>query len=189
MNEQELKEIWKSVDADDLPMINFEEVQKNIIGWHGKLRRKIKVETLFGILTIICLIPLGFALPQIVYYYPFVAIIYIWWFWEIRKIYRQQTITDNYENTKEFLENKISLITNYIKKTRLILYLTMPFIAFSSLLFNATLQDIFDIWWRILLLLIVIEILVVAYCEIYFRIMYFPLSREAQKLIDQLESE
>lgn len=69
------------------------------------------------------------------------------------------------------------------------MYSTMPFIAFSTLFFHGTLQDILDIWWRILLLLLVIEIFVVAYCEGYFRIMYFPSIKKSRELLEQLESE
>lgn len=189
MNEQELKEIWKSDEIKDFPNIKFEQFQKDIVGWHGKLRRKIKIETLVGIVIFVGLVPLAFALPEIIYYYPIIAVMVIWGFWEVWRIYRQETGADDCKNTKEFLEIKTKLLTNYIYRVRVIMYSTMPFIAFSSLLFNATLKEILAIWWRVLLLLLVIEIFVIAYCEIYIRIMYFPSVKKSRELIKQLESE
>ncbi|MEO8074388.1 MAG: hypothetical protein ABI686_14205, partial [Acidobacteriota bacterium] len=42
---------------------------------------------------------------------------------------------------------------------------------------------------QIIFVTVVLEIFVVAYCEIYFGIMYYPSIREANELIRQLESE
>lgn len=189
MNEQELKELWKSDEIKDFPNIKFEQFQKDIIGWHGKLRRKIKIESLVSIFIIAGSVPLAFILPKIVYYYPIIAVMMIWGFWEMWRIYGQETAADDSENTKEFLKNKTNLLTNYICRMRTITYFIMPFLAFSTLLFNATLRDIFDHWQRVFLMLLIIEIFVIAFCEIYFRSVYFPLIRKSRELIEQLESE
>ena len=189
MNEQKLKEIWKSADAEDLPAINFEVVQKNVIGWQNKLRRKIKIGLFFTVLINVIAIPLYISIPEIIYFVPLIAFIWIWYLLQMRQLYKSQTTPDDYKDTREFFNVKTSLMSKYIRQTRIITYPATPIIYFSIWIIFGSFQQIHEHLIQIIFVTVVLEIFVVAYCEIYFAIMYYPSIREARDLIKQLESE
>lgn len=189
MNEQELKEIWKTTDSQDLPEIDFEAVKKNIAGWHDKLRRKIKIDILINVLFYIAVIPAFIAYPKILYFAPLIIIIWIWYLWELLRIYKHETASADGENTKEFLKKKTRLLTGYIWQTRVIAYSITPFLVIAALLVNTTFKKLLENAAGIFLLILVFEILVLAIVEIYIRIIYFPSIKKSRELIKQLESE
>ncbi len=189
MNEQELKEIWKSVESEDLPKINFEEVQKNIVGWHGKLRRKIKIDVWSSIGFFVVFIGLCFIVPDAVYFIPIIALMSGWGYWELWKIYKQENETEDYKTTKEFLEKKNMLLSNYIRRSRVILYVTNPLIIFATLSLQATVKEFFDHILQVISILVFLELFVILFTEVYFGIMYIPSIRKSRELIKQLESE
>lgn len=189
MNEQELKEIWKTTDSQNLPEIDFEAVKQNIAGWHIKLRRRIKIDVLINVLFYITIIPAFIAFPKVLYFAPLVLIIWIWYLWELLRIYKHQTASADGENTKEFFEIKSRLLTDYIWRTRVIAYSTTPFLAIATLLVNATFKNLLENSAEVFLLMFVLEILVLAIIEIHIRLVYFPSIKKSRELIKQLESE
>ncbi len=189
MNEQELKQLWKQTETADLPTINFEAVQKNVIGWQNKLRRKIKIDFFFTVLINVIAIPIYISIPEIIYFIPLIAFIWIWYLLQMRRLYKSQTTPDDNKDTKEFFKNKTSLMSKYIRQTRIITYPATPLIYFSIWIIFGSFQQIYEHLIQIIFVTVALEIFVVAYCEIYFAIMYYPSIREARELIKQLESE
>ena len=189
MNEQELKEIWKSVDAENLPKINFEAVQKNLIGWQNKLRKKIKIDLFITIVLNLIAIPFYISIPYFIYFTPLIAFIWIWYLLQMRRLYKYETKPHDFKNTKEFFNIKTSLMSKYIRQTRIITYPATPIIYILIWIIFGSSEQISEHLIQIIFVIIVLEIFVVAYCEIYFGVMYYPSIREANELLKQLESE
>ncbi|MGI8544769.1 MAG: hypothetical protein ACR2MD_15010 [Aridibacter sp.] len=189
MNENELKDLWNSEDSKTLPKIDFEQIEKNINGWNDKLHRRLNIEFFLGIVCFVAFIPISYLLPEFMYYLPIIAMFSVWYYWELWRIYKEKNESNDLRSTKEFLKYKTSNLTNFINRTRIITYSMIPFLAFSTLFFNLTFEEIKEGWIRVLILLIVLDIFAVAFCEIYFRFMYFSSIKTAKELLKQLESE
>jgi hypothetical protein len=106
MNEEELKQIWNKDKAAVAPAIDFEAVQKNMRGWEGKLRRKIKIDIITNAAAYVLLIPAAVYYPEILYLAPFMILVWVWYLWETLRIYRQETNSSESGSTKEYLETK-----------------------------------------------------------------------------------
>jgi hypothetical protein len=115
MNEEELKQIWNKDKAAVAPAIDFEAVQKNMRGWEGKLRRKIKIDIITNAAAYVLLIPAAVYYPEILYLAPFMILIWVWYLWETLRIYRQETNSSESGSTKEYLETKKRFLENYIQ--------------------------------------------------------------------------
>ncbi len=189
MNENELKELWKSEEANNLPNINFGHVQKSIEVWQNKLRGKIKFEFIVNALMLISLIPLSFIVPKFVYFVPIILLMTFWSYLKLWEIYKQETKPGDLINTKEFLEQKTKLLTNYMHKLRLIGYLVNVPIIVATMSVQATLQELYEHRVQMISIIVFLEIFVIIICEIYFRIMYIPVIKKSQELLEQLESE
>lgn len=189
MNENELKELWKSEESKSLPIINFEKVQKNIASWQNKLHQKIKFDVIISGAFYLILIPLCFVLPKLAYFMPIILLIALWGYWKMWGIYQLETKTDDYKTIKEFLTKKNGMLSNYIRRTRQIVYLTMPLFVIATILVQVTFNEFLEMWVRVIFLVIFLEIFAIIFSEVYFRIMYIPAIRKSQELIEQLESE
>lgn len=189
MNENELKELWNSEDSKSLPKIDFEQVQENISVWQNKLRRKIKFDISINAILLIALIPVCFILPKLTYFMPLIILMSLWSFRKLWHIYQQEMQINNYENTRMFLETKTSLLKKYIRQTRWVTYLTIPLLLLSTFLLQATVQWLWERFITFFLIIFILELFTVIWCEIYFRIMYFPVIKTSKELLEQLESE
>ena len=125
MNEQELKEIWKNADSQVIPKIDFEKVQKNMLGWHGKLRRNIQSDFLSGTLVLIIWLVLIIPFPTAIYPLPFFLIIYFWYYWILWTIYRGKTKAQDVISTRKYLEDKAAKLTKLFRGSRLVTSLIM----------------------------------------------------------------
>ena len=126
MNEQELKELWKNADSQNIPKIDFENIQKNMVGWHGKLRRKIQLDFLLGTLILVIWLVLIIPFPTAVYPLPFFLIIYFWYYWILWTIYRSKTQAQDVISTRKYLEDKAARLTGLIRGSRIISWFTLP---------------------------------------------------------------
>ena len=187
MNEQELKEIWKSGEPSDLQNVDFEKIRKNIKTWQDKLRRKIKTDIFLNLLTYILLLPFFYFMPKLVYLTPVMAIIWAWYLWELLRIYKLETKSFGVENTKLHLEKKKNYLKNYIFRTRLILYVSTPFIILLSLWIFISSKAVVENPAVIAVGIILVEILVAVICEIYVRLVYSPSVKKLEDLLLQLE--
>ncbi len=187
MNEEELKQIWKKDIASMAPSIDFEVVQKNVRGWDGQLRRKIKIDIITNAAAYVLLIPSAVYFPEILYLAPFMISVWAWYLWETLRIYRQEIDSSESTTTKEYLETKKTYLENYIRRTRYIVYISTPFAAFAGIYASGFSL----VTWRSLLLLagilIFVEILFVAVIEIYVRKVYLPSLNQLEALLGQLD--
>ncbi len=189
MNEQELKELWKSDEPIDLRNVNFEKIQENVTAWQGKLRRKIKLDIFINILGYVLLIPVFYILPKLLYLSPIFAVIWIWYLWELWRIYKLETKSFGFEDTRLHLEEKKTYLENYILRTRLILYVSTPFIIFVTVWIFSGLKTIFENPTNLIIGIILLGIVSVIIGEIYVRLIYSPSVKKLKGLLAQLTSE
>ena len=183
--------MWQNIDNQDFSGINFEIVKKNIDGWHGKLRKKIKQDILFGILFNIAFIPMYIyiAIPEIIYFLPLIIAYLIWSSWETWRIYKHEMKSVDYKNTREFLEMKTTLLSNYIKRSRILTYLGTPIVYWTICFMQASPEKIYEHLVPLISITIFLELFVFFICELHIGFRYLPSIRESKELIKQLESE
>lgn len=187
MNEEELKQIWNKDKAAVAPPIDFEAAQKNLRGWEGKLRRKIKIDIMTNVAAYVLLIPAVIYYPEILYLTPFMILIWVWYLWETLRIYRQETISTESNSTKEYLETKKRFLENYISRTRYIVYISTPVSALFGIYMSGYLPKIWDSPLLLAAILIFVETLLVVVVEIYVRKIYMPSVNELKELLLQLD--
>ena len=187
MNEEELKQIWNKDKAAVAPAIDFEAVQKNMSGWEGKLRRKIKIDIITNAAAYLLLIPAVFYYPEILYLAPLMILVWVWYLWETLRIYRQETNSSDSVNTKEYLETKKRLLENYISRTRYIIYISTPVSALVGIYMSGYFAEIWKTPLLLAAVLIFVEILLVAIVEIYVLKIYMPSVNELKELLRQLD--
>lgn len=187
MNEEELKQIWNKDKVAVVPAIDFEAVQKNMRGFEGKLRRKIKIDISTNAAAYVLLIPAAVYYPEMLYLAPFMVLVWVWYLWETLRIYRQETNSTDSANTKDYLETKKRFLENYISRTRYIVYILTPISALSGIYMSGFSPKI---WQSLLLLaaiLIFAEILLAIIVEIYVRKVYMPSVNELKELLRELD--
>jgi hypothetical protein len=187
MNEEELKQIWNKDKAAVAPAIDFEAMKKNMRGWEGKLRRKIKIDIMTNAAAYVLLIPAVIYYPAILYLAPLMILVWVWYLWETLRIYRQETNSTESGSTKEYLETKKRFLENYISRTRYIVYILTPISALGGIYMSGFSPKI---WQSLLLLaaiLIFVEILLAIVVEIYVRKVYVPSVNELKELLKQLD--
>lgn len=187
MNEEELKQIWKKDKAAVAPAIDFEAVQKNMRGWEGKLRRKIKIDIITNAAVYVLLIPAAVYYPEILYLAPFMILVWVWYLWETLRIYRQETNSSESGSTKEYLETKKRFLENYISRTRYIIYISTPVSALGGIYLSGYFAEIWQSPLLLAAVLIFVEFLFVTVIEIYIRKVYLPSINELKELLRQLD--
>ncbi len=202
MNEQELKEIWKSVDTEDLPTVNFEHVQKNMIGWHGKLRRKIELDFLLGVLILVIYLGLAIPFPYALYLLPFIVVTYLWYYRKLWLIYQSETQVQDIINTRKYFEDKATKLNGFIRENRILaLFFLPPFVLVSyyvSLSGNPRTTKYMeyeylsahpDLIYTSLIFCAILTVGAIIGVEILLRIFYLPSLDRVKELIKQLDSE
>ncbi len=202
MNEQELKEIWKSADSQDIPKIDFEKVQKKMIGWHGKLRRKIELDSLFGILILVIYLALLIPLPHLIYPLPLILIMYPWYYWKLWTIYRSETQAQDVINTRKYFEDKAAKLTGFIRECRIVTLLFFPPVAliscYVSLSNNPFTSKFMEyeylsahpvLIYASLIFCGVLTVIAMIGVEILIRISYLPSLDRVKELLEQLKFE
>jgi hypothetical protein len=187
MNEEELKRIWNKDKAALAPAIDFAALQKNMRGWEGKLRRKIKIDIMTNAAGYVLLIPAVIYYPEILYLAPLMIVVWLWYLWETLRIYRQETNSSESGSTKEYLERKKRFLENYIRRTRYIVYFSTPVSALGGIYISGFLPQILESPLMLAAVLIFVEFLFVIIVEIYVRKIYLPSVNELKELLRQLD--
>ncbi len=187
MNEEELKQIWNKDKVAVAPVINFEALQKNMSGWEGKLRRKIKIDIITNAAAYVLLIPAAIYYPEILYLAPFMILIWVWYLWETLRIYRQETGSTESVSTIEYLKTKKRFLENYISRTRYIVFISTPISALVGLYMSGYLPKIWQTPLLLAAILISFELMLIIVVEIYVRKVYLPSIYELKELLNQLD--
>ncbi len=191
MNEEELKTLWQNPEST--PEINFARLQKLSDDGYRKLRRKAKIDVWAQTITAVaCLIPVYFY-PRLIFAAVLALILGIWYARELRGLYKNGPIDIEKTSVSDSIKARIRYLKSFFWRARIAVYLFLP------LTLAATYYGLgyFDnsavsleralIWLAIMI--IIGEVLVVIFCEIYFLILYKPALRELNEISRQLVSE
>ena len=191
MNEDELKKIWKADQT--VPGIDFANLKNISNAWHGKLRRKARIDIwVQSITAALTLIPVFFY-PRMIFAFVLVVVLGIWYVRELRMLYKREGTDADQIAVKDSLNAKILTMKNYFRRTRFVVYVLCPVIvpaAFYGLGFFDKPGVAFTDWafWMIKILA-AYEIGVIIGTEIYFRLTYTPTLNELKTLLRQLDSD
>ena len=191
MNEDELKSLWQTDQT--APKINFGQFQILLKAWNGKLRRKVVVDIWMQIIATVLTVILVFFLPKMFILALMTVIICIWYVRELRGLYKLDSGETNHIGVKKLLETKIQTMKNYFRRTRIVMYIIMPFVipaAFYGIgIFDKPSANFADSASLIIDFLLIYEIMVFIATEIYFKILYTPALNELKNLLRQLNTE
>jgi len=191
MNEDELKKIWKADQT--VPGIDFANLKNISNAWHGKLRRKARIDIwVQSITAALTLIPVFFY-PRMIFAFVLVVVLGIWYVRELRVLYKREGTDADQIAVKDSLNAKILTMKNYFRRTRFVVYVLCPVIvpaAFYGLGFFDKPGVAFTDWafWMIKILA-AYEIGVIIGTELYFKITYNPALVELEGLLRQLDPE
>lgn len=202
MNEQELKQLWKQTETSDFPIINFEQIQKSIVSWHGKLRRKIELDFLLGILMLVIYLAFTFPVPYALYFLPFIIVIYFWYYRKLWLIYKSETQAQDIVNSREYFEEKVAKLSGFIRQNRILTFVSVPLLVFVSYYIGLSgnprtaefmnfeyLSTHPDLLYKPLIFCAVLTVAAIIGVEILLRIFYLPSLDRVRELLKQLESE
>lgn len=186
MNEEELKEIWKKEQSIPLKNVNIELIRKRALESQNKLRKRIKWDIAVNVLLYVLISPSFFYFPQVLVVVPFAIAVWIWYLWELLRIYKHDANLQEFENVKSFLVSKEQLLTNYITRTRYLGYLGMPVIFSVCFVGMTSFDSIWKFPLNFFIGLIASEILVVILFEPWLRKIYMTVINELKELLQQL---
>ena len=186
MNEEELKAIWKKEEKFSAENFDFERIKNNASKAQKKLQTKIKWDIATNILVYVIGAPVFFYFPKALIVLPFATAVWVWYLWEVLRIYKYDTNFQKSENIKNFLLGKEKLLTDYIKRSRLIGYLGVPIILFVCYPAMSSLEYVWKFPMPFLISLIAAEIAALVLIEIYVRKIYAPVIDELKNLLQQL---
>ena len=204
MNEQQLKELWRKEELESFPTINFELVQESTVTWQRKLKRKIELDFLLGgfLLVIFISASIVFSSPQILYLYPFVAVIYFWYYRKLWQIYRGETKLPDNVSAKECLEGRALQLGSFVRENRIFtIVFGPPFMLaayYVSLSGNSETKEFMsldyiythtEMIYNALIFCGILTIVSIISVEVLLRIFYLPSLDRVKELLLQLGSE
>lgn len=191
MNEEELKEIWKTDRA--APTIDFSGLRKILSDWQDKLRRKIKIDVAMQFVSLGVVLLVVWFYPELFFFFWIGVIMAVWYIWEILRLYRQEKEHEDYDSVRQFLTRKILSIKGFIWRVRLIFYcfplVTIPAAFYSFGHFNGASAVDRDLVVALGFTLAVGEIVSVVLTEIYLKIFYSAAINKLRDLLRELNSE
>lgn len=186
MNEEELKVIWKKNENLSLGNIDFEVIKQKSLESQNKLRKRIKREVIANVIVYILMLPIFYFYPKILLLTPALVAVWVWYLWELKRIYRIENKVYDFANLKESLQTKKNILMGYFLRTRLIMWVGSPPLFVCS-------YYAFDIEEEILLnlsflsTLLITELVVIIAIELYFRLIYRPYLDGIEDLLQQLD--
>lgn len=190
MNEEELKKIWQTDQT--APKIDFAALQNSLNDWHGKLRRKIRIDIAAQIVSVGVVIILVLLYPKLFFVFWFAVALAVWYIRKILVFYRQEKEFVSGSSAKLFLSERLRTMKIFISQTRLILYV-MPLLLIPAVFYafgyfeNAeTFRERIN---SMVFTLVVGEITAIVMTEIYFKFFYSSAIGELEDLLRQLNPD
>lgn len=187
MNEDELKNIWRQEEKIPLKNIDMEWIGQQTLLSKNELQRKLKWDVTMNVLSYVIFVPFAFYDPKVLFLIPFAAAVWIWYLWEIRRLYKYEAVFQNVENVKSFLTGKEKLLSGYLTRSRYIAYIGAPITWTSVFAMGFSFGGILDSNLSLLIFLIFNELIVAAMIEYYIRKIYAPVLDELRDLLRQLD--
>lgn len=189
MNEEELKEIWQLDQT--APDIDFSKLQVLLDDWQNRLRRKVKADLWAQSIASVVAIILVILYPAALLALIILAVIGAWYFWELGRLYKQESMQAEDLSVKQSLNLRILNLKRFFRRTRIAMYVFSPLIIpalFYGMMRANLISTNFSDWYYLLVkAVIVFEIVMVVMGEAYARILYFPSLRELETLFKELD--
>lgn len=187
MNEEELKAIWKKNENLSMGNIDFEEIKQKSLASQHKLRKRIKREVIANVIVYIFMLPIFYFNPKILLLIPVFIAVWIWYLWELKRIYRIEDDVNNFANLKEILQSKKHYLNEYFRRTRFIMWFCSPPLLVCSYYIFDFGDDILQNLSSFLITLIITELVVIIVVELYFWLIYRPYLDGIEDLLQQLD--
>lgn len=191
MNEQELKNLWRTAETAT-PAIDFTRVEKLANDWNKRLRRKVKTDITLQIAATIAGIVACIFYPKLILFGLLIIPVCIWYVRELHGLYRTDAATEIFPVSK-FLELKIKTFESFFRRTRFVVYVVNLLIihafCYSFGFYNGLPND--PDYTSILIKSIIFitffyESSMLIANELYFKFVYKPAYHELKELRDQL---
>ena len=190
MNEEELKEIWKTDQT--APTIDFARFEEILSAWQDKLRRKIKIDIAVEFISVGVVLLIVLFYPKLFFIFWFALILAVWYIWEILKFYQLEKRYEDYNNVKQFLNERFLAMKSFIWRARIVLYFfplpTIPAAFYAFGYFSDPSSIDRDLIISLISTLAIGEIVAIILTEIYFRIFYHSAISELKDLLRELDS-
>lgn len=191
MNEEELKNLWKTEQI--APTIDFARVEKLSNDWQKRLRRKVIVDIWAQVSATVIGVLLFLFYPGLLFFSLTVIALGIWYVRELRGLYKTESGESGHLPVRDLLNLKIRTFENYFRRTRFVMYALTPLMIASALygLGFFTFSSIVN-GEKIVFLIACLagyEVIAFGLTEIYFKMLYTPALNELKNLLEQLESE
>jgi hypothetical protein len=187
MNEVELKAIWQKNENLSLENFDFESIKLMAIESQQKLRKRIKKEIIVGALLYLVLIPIFYFFPKTMFLIPIFIAVWVWYLWELKRIYRVNAEFQNLENLKLILQTKRQLLRGYFRRTRYVTALGMPILLILSFIILTSWELIIQNPMPFLKTLVFSQIAVIICVEFLLWLIYRPMLDETEDLLRQLD--
>lgn len=186
MNEEELKAIWQKNENLSLENIDFERIKQLSLQSQQKLRRKIIWDIAITALVNILCLPVFWSDPKLLIIVPVMTAIWVWYLWEMNRLYKLETDIQKFDSLKDFLLRKQTLLQGYIKRSRYIAYISSPFLFLLIIFILTPFEKLIEFWLRVLVSLIFTQIIIVILIELWLHGLYHPPLDETEDLLRQL---
>lgn len=192
MNEEELRELWRSA-GQDAPAIDPKPIGKVSDDWRKRVRRNAKIDITIQIgVTALAVITCIFR-PQLWLFTLLMIPICIWYVRELRELYRLDTARADLP-VRELLESKIQTFEKFFWRTRFVVYAVNP-LAIHAFFYGFGLYkglpndpDYTSILIKsIIFVTALYEVAAVIANEIYFKLVYKPAYNQLKDLCEQLK--
>ncbi|MBX7169876.1 MAG: hypothetical protein K1X72_02890 [Pyrinomonadaceae bacterium] len=186
MDENELKAIWQKSEKVSVNKIDFEVIKQKSIASQNKLKKRFKKEVIVCFIVYAALLPIFYFNPKVLFLTPFLILIWVWYLWELKRINQIEMDFQNHENLREILQTKRKYLRGYFQRNRYLSWICAPILLLLSLIVFTSWDQMLQNPRPFLNILILVEVVVVIFVEIWLRIAYKPFLDEIEDLLRQL---
>ena len=190
MNETKLKQMWQ--DDQTAPEIDFGSFKKHVDAWRNKLRKKAMMDTWIQVGAAGILVGLAIYNPKLIALSAFCVAVVIWYVRELQKFYNADNTESISADLKRSLNLKLAMMKGYFMRTRILMYVVMPFsvpaifYAFGS--FDPPSIKVWYWTFSLVKFLVIFETISIVATEIGFVFTYWPALKELKELLKELDS-
>lgn len=187
MNEEQLKAIWQQEDKISLDKIDFEAIKQKSLQTQEKLSFRLKQEIKVGVLLYVLLLPIFYVFPKVLLLIPGFIAVWVWYLWELQRLYRIDTEFQNFENLKEILQTKSRYLRGYFRRTRYIIWIGTPILLFVCFIIFTSVEQVIRNPRSFANILILTQIVIIGFVEFFIWFIYRPHLVEIEDLLQQLD--
>jgi hypothetical protein len=193
MNEEELKDLWRSESS--MPEVDFTKLENSLNGLAKRLRTKIVIDfSLQGVALLVLVVFLYFR-PKAIWGAAVLLLPAAWYLWELFGLYKAKNAPADKLALKESVKEKVHALKSFLRAGRIATYAFSPIViwlmyyAILGYDFSAlTSNEIMIASLKLTAISLLMEVLIVIICERYYKALYTPALKELEALLTELES-